>query len=171
MMPRLLLLGLAWAAHAQAEPHHSTARLTCGRASLTAETTASVPADDAPIRWLSQTLRLRVEGVEKEVRLAHEGLSGKPGEGALDAVVLSWACVTSERGANYIVLAYGCGTERVAARCGGEREWFRLLSDTGERLDRGFSRQDRRYARLEARLGLAERMSQGVALVSIVDAE
>ncbi|EPX63221.1 hypothetical protein D187_005626 [Cystobacter fuscus DSM 2262] len=86
----------------------------------------------------------------------------------MDAVILSWACLRSDNGANYILLSYGCGSDDAEKFCGGEREWFRLLDEKGARTDAGMARQDSRYEQLYERLGVAGLMSDGVSLSSLL---
>lgn len=168
---------LLWAADSWAQEREPlrqrTARLTCGPSLLTAETRWQVPSGSSTV-WLEQTLRLQRDDTSRATVLPLEGRQRKrisAERSGLDAVVLSWACLRSKSGANYILLGYGCGSEDTEKFCGGEAEWFRLLDARGQRVDSGFTRQDKRYESLHARLGVAELMSSGVSMTSLVATE
>lgn len=164
------LLCAAAPAQASEPPRHHTARLTCGRSTLTAETRWRV-SPSQPLVWLEQKLRLQRAEAPKAQELPLEGRWRKrvaAGHSGLDAVVVSWACLQSHSGASYILLAYGCGSDDADAFCGGEKEWFRLLDEQGRRLDAGLARQDGRYEPLYEKLGVARLMSEGVSMRSLL---
>jgi hypothetical protein len=156
-------------AHAQNRQH--TAQLTCGRATLTAETRWQTPPDTSLV-WLAQKLSIKLSNrMQTPVPLeSHQG-QHVVGHSGLDAVVLSWACIRSTSGASYILLSYGCGSDDAEKLCGGENEWFRLLNEKGERVDSDFARQDKRYEQLYKKLGLAKLMSSGVSMTSLVSSD
>lgn len=170
----LLAVVLSTSAHAapplpeSGQSRLDTARLTCGRATLTSKTHWLL-LPDSPSVWLEQSIQLAGEHGTKA--LPTEGRPGQrvtAGHSGLSAVVSSWACIQSKRGTNYIFLGYACGSDDAEKFCGGEREWFRILDEQGARLDAGFARQDRRYDALHARLGVAELMAQGVPMSSLI---
>lgn len=154
----ILILATLLSSVACATPVTGTATLRCGGATFTVVTVhdADMPPDDA-FGYLSQTISFRSSSNSRKKILAPE-TSAKTrlpgGQMALSVIVQSWACLRADNGRHYVLLDLSCQRADQAGACGGQAEWFRILSPSGNRLDAGFTPQDQRYTALYARLGI-----------------
>ena len=147
------------AVQARGPAHVDERRMMCGGHSFEPVTTWTRGAP-ARLAWNAQSPT--AEG-GKQVGLDEPADSDTQ---ALPAAVTGWQCVAGTKG-DVLVLASSCASDDLAP-CGGQHDWFRLVSPMGNRLDAGYKPQDDRIDGMLDRLGLSGRMSQGLSLRDVI---
>ena len=166
MMLTLLIL-LAGSAGAPA-PVTQVETLRCGAADLRM-TSHTLAGPRTPLAPIEQKLTRRVGARQLPVALDPTGSVTVQGGRVADRYVASWACVTGERHAHYVLLGYACADNPGGPQdCGGEKEWFRLLDERGRFVDAGVPHDGAARDRLNARLGIAGAMAAGVTMTPVV---
>lgn len=152
---------------AVAKPVTGVARLACADVQVIARSVydPSQSPDDGTV-WLQQNIE--ITGTSGSVTLPSERgqtTADKTGKAGLSAFVASWVCVQGSNGAHYLWLDYGCARDQLDGVCHGEKEWLRLFSLDGRKMDAGYMPQDPRYEDLYRKLGVK---TNGVQMESAV---